>query len=347
MPGIRLDNICNFICRNVNLDVRDRELLVLLGPTGAGKSTLLNVVAGLVKYCGSVLFDGTSVDSLPACQRNVGYLFQDLLLFPHLDVFSNIAYSLRVRRKSDEEVNGRLEELLRMMRIEHIANRYPKNLSGGEKQRVALARVLTASPEILLLDEPFSDLDSRTAEYMQMEFCKLQKKLGITTIYVTHDQVEAKEVSDRIAVVHEGVLEQVGTPDEIFFAPQNEKVLDFIGKPNIFECTRCHVVCDGLMKVECGDISMIVPYQDGRIKKIAVFPKHVCVSKEGSPHMNVNRFTGLITEISHIGSITRIEVKVASTCFLAELPSEIFRNLDITVGEEVFLTVPINRIMIC
>ena len=146
MPSIRLENICKHICRNVKLEIGDRELMVLLGPSGAGKTTLLNIIAGLTDYEGSVLFDGQRVDKLPASQRGVGYLFQDLFLFPHLDVSANIAYGLKTQKQPHDRINERVAELLQLMKIDHLAERYPKKLSGGEKQRVALARALALSP---------------------------------------------------------------------------------------------------------------------------------------------------------------------------------------------------------
>ena len=175
MTTVELRHISNkYILRDVNLTVHDGELLVLLGPTGAGKTTLLNVIAGITDYEGSVLFDGESVDDIPASERRVGYVFQDLALFPHLDVFSNVAYGLKVQKKTKGEIEGKINELLKLMKIEHLRHRYPRDLSGGEKQRVALARALALSPlNALLLDEPFNNLDRCTRRYLRVEFRQL------------------------------------------------------------------------------------------------------------------------------------------------------------------------------
>lgn len=216
MPNIRLKNIKNFICGDINLEIRDKEFLVLWGPTGAGKTTLLNVIAGLMKYEGSVLFDGVPVDELPVYQRKVGYLFQNLILFPHLDVKSNIAYSLTVQRRPKKEVELKAEKLLKLMKIEHLAKRFPRDLSGGEKQRVALARAIAPSPEIMLLDEPLNNLDSHTAKYLRMEIRQLQRELGITTVYVTHCFEEAFALADRVAVLNNGKIVQTDSPENIF-----------------------------------------------------------------------------------------------------------------------------------
>jgi len=190
------------------LEVRPGELLVLLGPNGAGKTTLLNVIAGLVPYQGSVMFDGSSMDAVPARFRKIGYVFQDLVLFPHLDVGSNIAYGLRSYGTPKPEREQRVSELLHMLAIEHLSGHFPAKLSGGEKQRVALARALAPRPEILLLDEPFNSLDSQTSGFLRAELKHLQNDLGATTVFVTHDLSEAEELGDRIAIVKDGLVEQ-------------------------------------------------------------------------------------------------------------------------------------------
>lgn len=215
MTAIELRNIENYACRGVNLKVLSGELLVLLGPNGAGKTTLLNIIAGLIGYKGSVLFDGRPIDELPTRERKVGYLFQDLVLFPHLDVSSNIAYGLRARRWPNEKIELRVKELLRLLKIEHLATAYPWHLSGGEKQKVALSRALATYPRILLLDEPLSSLDWQTSRYLRSELKGIQRQLGITTLYVTHDLTEAKEVADRMAVIHEGCIQQIGRLEDL------------------------------------------------------------------------------------------------------------------------------------
>ena len=219
MTAIELRDIENYVCRGANLNVFSGELLVLLGPNGAGKTTLLNIIAGLTGYKGSVLFDGRPIDELPTREREVGYLFQDLVLFPHLDVASNTAYGLRAEGWPNEKIEPRVKELLRLLKIEHLATAYPWRLSGGEKQRVVLARALAPYPRILLLDEPLSSLDWQTSQYLRFELKGLQQKLGITTLYVTHDLTEAKEVADRMAIILEGRIEQIGRPEDLHPGP--------------------------------------------------------------------------------------------------------------------------------
>ena len=216
MPNIELKNINNFICCDIDLEIQDGEFLVLWGATGAGKTTLLNIIAGLIEYEGSVMFDGIPVDKRPVYQREAGYLFQNLILFPHLSVRANIAYGPRVQGMSKSEMKSRVDELLKLMNIEYLAERFPKDLSGGEKQRVALARTIAPFPEIMLLDEPLNSLDFHTAGYLRTEIQQLQRKLGITTIYVTHCFEEAFALADRIAVLKNGRVVRVDFPENIF-----------------------------------------------------------------------------------------------------------------------------------
>ena len=242
MPSIEFRNICKFICKDVNLMIPDRELLVLLGHNGAGKTTLLNIVAGFIDYDGSVLLDGAPIDKVPANKRGIGYVSQNLNLFPHLTVVENIAYGLRASKQYGEpEVTDRVNELVDMMRIPHLTSRYPLSLSGGEKQRVALARAIAPSPRVLLLDEPLGGLDTQTSKYLRVELRRIQRKLGITTMYVTHDLTEAEEMADQIAVIDKGNIEQLGRPEEIFFYPASKMVSDFVGTPNILDLSLIHI----------------------------------------------------------------------------------------------------------
>jgi len=191
------------------MKVFDGELLVVLGPNGAGKTTLLNIITGLVSYEGTVLFDGIPADKTPTNERQIGYLFQNLALFPHLDVASNVGYSLRVNGKKKEEIVQEVDELLKLTKIEHLKRRYPKNLSGGEKQRVALARALATSPKVLLLDEPFNSLDIGMCKCLRREIRQIQRRRGVTTVFVTHNLADAEEMGDRIVVINNGKIRQV------------------------------------------------------------------------------------------------------------------------------------------
>lgn len=347
MPTVQLEQVSNFAINNITVKVRDGELFVLLGPTGAGKTTLLNMIAGLIEYEGNIFFDGRLMKRIPPNQRGIGYLFQDLALFPHLDVASNIAFGLRVRKWDKKERKYRVRELLDLMGIEHLSKRYPKNLSGGEKQRVALARALAPSPEVLLLDEPMSSLDLTTSKYLRMELRQLQRELAITTVYVTHNQVEAEEVSDRIGIIYEGRLEQFGPFQEIFFQPASEKVSKFIGEPNILDPESCKRLRSGLAEVKCGDISMVVPLENNRVEKIALLPRDIYVSDRKPPGPDINRFKGVVREIVKTGSVIRLKVRVEKTIFLAETTKELFESMDLYQGKEVWLILKLRRLRTC
>lgn len=346
MPSIELRRISKYICQDVGLDILDKELLVLLGPNGAGKTTLLNVIAGFTDYGGSVLFDRSAVDKVPASKRGIGYLFQELVLFPHLDVAANIAYGLRAQKMPQGQVEARVDELLHMMKLTHLSSRYPKHLSGGEKQRTALARALALSPRVLLLDEPLSSLDMQTGKYLRTELKQIQKKLGITTIYVTHDLEEAEEMADRIAVIKDGRIEQVGSPEEVFFYPENGTVSDFIGAPNILDCDYCHSLGQGVMEVGCGGLSIIVPHDGDSIHRIAFFPRDIYITETRPPGPGVNRFEGTVIGIKFTDDAVRIELRAGENNLTAEVPHHIFGDMDLTAGKEVFLILKLRRIRV-
>ncbi len=344
MPDIELKNISNYICKNINLKIFDKELFVLLGFNGAGKSTLLNIIAGLIDYQGTVFFGKEKIDKLNIKDRRVGYLFQDLHLFPHLNVFSNIAYSLKIEKKSINEIESRVEELLEMLRIEGLVNRYPKQLSGGEKQRVALARALAFYPEVLLLDEPLNKIDLQSSKYFRIELKQIQKKLGITTIYVTHSLKEAEEIADRIAIMHKGNIEQIGKPEEIFFSPMNENVSEFIGMPNILHCNNLSNLGNGIAKVDCQDLSVIIPNDNKEVNKIALLPQDIYISEKKPPGPNINRFQGEIVELKVSNEKARIKVRVGRTILLSELPYDLFEKMNLHEGKEVFLIFKLKNI---
>jgi len=223
MPFISLRNITTPYClKNVNLDIEEGELIVLLGFTGAGKSTLLNVIAGLTEYQGEVYFDQKNMNDIPVEKRDVGYLLQDVYLFPHYNVFNNVAFGLRATSCPADKITEKVEAILGLLNISHLKNRYPKDLSGGEKQRVGLARSLIMEPKILLLDEPLASLDPVTARNIRKEVKSLHRRLFLTTLYVTHDFNEARELADRIVVIIKGELKQLGSVQDIFYKPAKE-----------------------------------------------------------------------------------------------------------------------------
>lgn len=257
MVAVRLEGIskaygATHAARDVDLEVKEGELVTLLGASGSGKTTCLRIVAGFIEpSAGRVLIGGEDVTRVPPHRRNTGMVFQHYALFPHLTVAENVAFGLEVRRLSRAEVGVRTREALRLVRLEGLAERRPGQLSGGQKQRVALARAVVISPRVLLLDEPLGALDQKLREELQGEIKRVQETLGITTIFVTHDQSEALSLSDRIVVMRDGVIEQAGTPTEIYARPRNAFVADFVGSSNLVRGKlRPDLAQDGLIALE-------------------------------------------------------------------------------------------------
>src|SRR5580704_557672 len=224
------------ILYDLNLEVRNGEFLTLLGPSGCGKTTLLRLISGFENpTTGQIFINGKDVDGLPPHLRHVHTVFQSYALFPHMTVYENVAFGLRCQKLPSQEIAQRVSDVLKIVKLEKYASRKPEQLSGGQQQRVAVARAVVNRPLVLLLDEPLSSLDYRLRKIMQLELKQLQRRLGITFIFVTHDQEEALSMSDRLVVMHEGGIEQVGTPRQVYENPANLIVAQFIGEANIFE----------------------------------------------------------------------------------------------------------------
>ncbi|WFO75671.1 ABC transporter ATP-binding protein [Desulfurococcaceae archaeon MEX13E-LK6-19] len=237
MVSIKLVNVTKkfgkvIAVNNVNLEIRDSEFMALLGPSGSGKSTILYLIAGIYKpTSGRIFFGEKDVTQLPPKERNVGLVFQNWALYPHMKVYDNIAFPLRLKKVPEEDIKKKVVEVADMLRISHLLDRYPHQLSGGQQQRVAIARALVKEPQVLLLDEPLSNLDALLRISVRAELKRLQKRLGITTVYVTHDQAEALAMADRIAVINEGRILQVGTPETVYSKPSCKFVGGFLGNP--------------------------------------------------------------------------------------------------------------------
>lgn len=221
------------ILEKLNLEVKEGELVSLLGPSGCGKTTTLRVIAGFISPSGGkFMLDGEDLTKVPVHKRNFGLVFQSYALFPHLSVYDNVAFGLKLRKVNKEEIDERVKEVLEVCGLTELAQRFPKQMSGGQRQRVALARALVIRPKLLLLDEPLSNLDAKLRINMRVEIKRLQKKLGITTIFVTHDQEECFSISDKVAVMNKGVIEQYDSPENIYARPVTEFVARFIGFEN-------------------------------------------------------------------------------------------------------------------
>ena len=269
---------------SINLTINDKEFLTLLGPSGCGKTTTLRIVGGFLKpSSGELLFDGVRINDIPPYERQVNTVFQRYALFPHLDVYENIAFALRLKKLPEDEIDERVTEMLEIVSLRGFENRRVTLLSGGQQQRVAIARALVNRPKVLLLDEPLGALDMRLRKDMQQELKRIQQQMGITFIYVTHDQEEALAMSDTVVVMNEGKIQQIGTPEDIYNEPENAFVADFIGESNILDGImredyivetfgrRFHCVDKGFEKDEAVDVVIrpedidIVPVSEGML----------------------------------------------------------------------------------
>jgi len=334
-----------FFLKNINLTISDREYFVILGPTGAGKTVLMECIAGIHRIKqGRIWFGRNEVTHLTPEERNLGYVPQDSVLFPFLNVADNIAFGLRQVKYPKTEVQKRVIKLANLMSISHLLHRDIRSLSGGEKQRVALARALAPSPKTLLLDEPLSSLDLQTSKYLRLELRRIHKELKVTTIHITHNQVEAEEVADRIGILNMGKLEQVGKLEEVFFYPESQIVSDFIGAPNILTCESCHSLGNGVIEASCGDMRIVLPHVGDSVQRIAIFPRDIYVSQTKPPGPDLNRFKGTVTGIDAAHYAVRLWIRVGKDRLLAEIPHHIFEDMDLSVGDEVFLILKLRRI---
>jgi ABC-type sugar transport system ATPase subunit len=339
--------IGTFSLSDINLTINDREYFVILGPTGAGKTVLIECLAGLHHFKqGKIWIDGTDITSVTPERRGIGYVPQDYALFPFLNASENIKFGLKARKAPPETIHKQITTLAHILHISHLLDRNVRTLSGGEKQRVALARALVTSPRILLLDEPLSSLDVSIAKYLRLELRRLHEELGVTTIHVTHNLIETEEMADRMAILNRGQLEQIGTPDEVFFNPHTEMVSDLIGTPNILDCDYVKRLGHGLVEAICGGMSIILPLQDDGIKKIALFPRDIYISAAKPPGPELNRFKGVVQDIQPFSSLIRLKIRVGKNQLLAELPQDVFEEMGIETNQEVFLILKLRRLRI-
>jgi iron(III) transport system ATP-binding protein len=297
----------------VSLNVQGGEFFTLLGPSGCGKTTLLRCVAGFLRLdAGRILCDGERLDTLPAHRRDIGMVFQNYAIFPHLSVFENVAYGLRARRVPADEIRRRAVEALRLVQLESLADRRPDQLSGGQQQRVALARAMAIRPRLLLMDEPLSNLDAKLRVEMRTEIRRLQKELGITTIYVTHDQEEALAISERLAVMNAGRVEQIGFPWDVYLAPQSAFVAQFIGASNALTGTLTGT--DGeWARVQIGGWMLRGRRVDGIPDRVlAVFrPEAVELLRDGPEHPGGTAGEGIVVNREFLGAILRYRLRLA------------------------------------
>jgi sulfate transport system ATP-binding protein len=317
--------------RDVSLKVNDGELMALLGPSGSGKTTLLRVIAGLEipdPTGGAVLFHDEDITRRDPAERRVGFVFQHYALFRNMTVFDNVAFGLRVRprafRPSREVIAKKVEELLKLIHLDGFANRYPSQLSGGQRQRVALARALAIEPKVLLLDEPFGALDAKVRQGLRRWLRRLHDEIHVTSILVTHDQDEALEVADRIVVMNQARIEQVGTPDEVFHNPASEFVMDFLGSVNLFHG-----------RIEDGK-PVVGRATGGQPARVFVRPFDLDIQRQsdGRPAIRAR-----VVRIQSAGPTVKVELTSETGEPIAvEMPHERFRELPIQVNDLVFVS---------
>lgn len=297
------------VLQNITFHVAEGEALVLLGASGSGKTTILRIIAGLEQpYTGKVVLHNKDVTELPARERGVGVIFQSYALFPKMTVEKNIGYGLRIRHRSRKEVRQTVEDLLKLVQLEEHRKKYPSQLSGGQQQRVAIARTLAYKPEVLLFDEPFGALDAQTRGHLRREIRRLLKKVNVPAIFITHDQEEALELGDRIAVINLGNIEQIGTPAEVYNNPANEYVATFLGAANILEGT---VRGEG---IEIGGALVRAKidrdrFKDGQAVKMVFRPEDVSVNKTQPSGLDCLS-GGLIEETSFVGAFERLRIRL-------------------------------------
>jgi sulfate/thiosulfate transport system ATP-binding protein len=325
--------------RDVSLHVPTGKLVALLGPSGSGKTTLLRIIAGLEQPdpgSGSIRFHEEDVRARPIGDRRVGFVFQHYALFRHMSVFENIAFGLRVRprklRPPEEDIRARVNELLELVQLHGLAHRNPRQLAGGQRQRVALARALAVEPRILLLDEPFGALDAKVRKELRAWLRRLHEQIHVTTVFVTHDQDEALEVSDQVVVMNHGRIEQVGTPDDVFHRPTSEFVMDFLGDVNRFTGS----VSNGHVHFASAEVASSGEVDDGNDAVVFVRPHDFEISREpGGPES----FAATVTRIHSAGPTARLELRTErGEELVAHVPLEQLQELAITPSTAVVVT---------
>jgi putative spermidine/putrescine transport system ATP-binding protein len=318
------------VIKGIDLSVKKGELVSLLGPSGCGKSTTLRIISGFLPPDeGQVLINNKDVTQLTANKRDTSLVFQNYALFPHMTVFDNVAYGLKMRKIPKEEIKLKVNEYLSMVQLDSFKGRYPGQLSGGQQQRVALARALVVNPRILLLDEPLSNLDAKLRDDMRNEIRRLQKKLNLTSIFVTHDQEEALVLSDKIVVMDQGRIRQIGTPSEIFDSPKSYFTADFVGVRNFFDgqTDQQTFVTNNGLKIKTD--------KNYNVNKIGIRPNMIVVNPSNSNEYS-NQFTVTVNTIIYKGTIVELSASFnTGDSIIIEIPSEKYRAEAIYEGDKV------------
>lgn len=336
---IRIENLSNdwkeFKINNINLQVEDSEYFIILGPSGSGKTMLLELIAGMWPLdSGKIYMDNKDITTLPPEKRGIGFVYQNYMLFPHKTVFENIAFGLKVRKVRDEEIKTRVKEMMDLLKISHLADRLPRTLSGGEQQRTALARALIIYPKILLMDEPLSALDRKTRDELMQELKEIHRKFDVTLVHVTHNFDEALMLADRIAIMRNGEISQVGTSTEIFRHPADKFVADFVGAENIIEGTAKK---DGerLTIIDTGNISIYSTEQKQGHVHITVRPEDIILSTQKVETSARNVFKGPIRGIVDTGALIKLTIDVGEP-LVVFLTRQSFLDMELNIGKSVW-----------
>jgi len=339
LKGVRKDFGAFTAISQIDLEINSGELVALLGPSGCGKTTTLRMIAGLeVPTLGQILFDGDDVSEVPVQDRNVGMVFQRYALFPHMTVEKNVMFGLKVRGTPSAEIKERLEEILDVVQLQQFRHRFPAQLSGGQMQRVAIARTLITNPSVLMMDEPLANLDTKLRGEMRRFIRELQQRLGITTIFVTHDQVEAMELADRVAVIFDGELAQYDAPDALYQRPNSVEIADFMGANNIFEAE----LRDGVAKTAFGELQLdaATPAQNGAGRVFLRGEAIDLLLENGGGGQNT--IPGNVIAREFFGATVNYTVACQGETIIVNEQSR--RMVD--VGQEVWLTIQPDRIWV-
>lgn len=339
--GLQLDHLSKslgtFSFRDISLEVNEGEYFVLLGPTGAGKTILLETIAGLhTPDSGIIYLKGRDISHLPPRKRQIGMVYQDLMLFPHLTVFENIAFGLRRQKVPFYEITHQVTEISTLFHIDSLLDRYPVTLSGGEQQRTAIARALVLKPFLLLLDEPLSALDTGTRMAMHAELRRIHQTFGTTILHITHHFEDVFALADRIAVMQEGTIEQIGKPEEVFSRPVNEFVAGFVGMGNIFR-GQVEEQKDGLLKIRVGETLIIAIGEGNGEVLLTIRPEVIIISREPVHSSAQNCLLAIVTDIGITGPLIRITVDI-SVPLLIVLTRQSFSELEIVIGHKYYVT---------
>ena len=338
-------NLGNFLLQDINLDIESGEYFIILGPTGAGKTVLLEAIAGLYPVLeGEVWIDGNEITDLSPEKRGIGIVYQDQALFPHLPVEENIAFGLKMRKRPKDEIKSKTDAIAEVMGILHLLKRSPATLSGGEKQKVALARALVAEPKVLLLDEPLSALDPETRERMQGELREMHRKVMVTIIHVTHDFEEAITLGHRVAVLNDGCIAQIGTPEEFLRQPSSEFVARFALSRNIFS-GRVVLIEDGCALIDVGGTKLRATTETKGEVRLSIRPEDILISRELLQSTARNCFQGVISDIADRGSIIYITVTLPPD-FICIITRQAFDELELRNGGKVWITFKASAIRV-